>query len=129
MSGQQKKTVVKTEPGVHGSSSGNHGRRSQTPVQLDFSIFQKIIYEYDIVSREKATATGLKFVRELKPLIQEFASLKLSSTAKKDDASRWSQELGEILSIEQRTESVIGVVGATGAGKSSLVNALLGEEE
>lgn len=129
MSDQQKKTTVKTEPGVAGRPNDEHAQRSQSPVQLDFSILHKMIYDYDTVSLEKAAVTGLKFVSELKPFIELFASLKMSSTANKGDAARWSKDVREILSLEKRTESIIGVVGATGAGKSSLVNALLGEEE
>jgi GTPase SAR1 family protein len=69
---------------------------------------------------EAAVEVGLRALAEIeKPLRQ------LAGNA---DAQSWLAQLENIRQQSQRSRTVVGVVGNTGAGKSSVINALLEEE-
>nr|OQO23831.1 hypothetical protein B0A51_09775 [Rachicladosporium sp. CCFEE 5018] len=45
-----------------------------------------------------------------------------------EDAQSWLSQIEDVLKQASRTRTVVGVVGNTGAGKSSVINAILDEE-
>ena len=49
-------------------------------------------------------------------------------SADSPDARQWLQQINHLQSQVTRTEIILGVVGSTGAGKSSMINAVLDEE-
>ncbi|KAG9195536.1 hypothetical protein G6011_00657 [Alternaria panax] len=70
---------------------------------------------------ETGVSTSLKILRCLKEKFSQY----LTSNA--DDAS-WVQAIEKLLPQSERKRTVVGVVGNTGAGKSSVINAMLDEE-
>ncbi|KAK1982970.1 tat pathway signal sequence [Colletotrichum cereale] len=100
-----------------------------TPLDFDFKAIERVQNSDDTAVLERAVEVGIEMARDLAPLISHLASLDTSSTARKDDGFQWKEGIEEILSLAVPTRTTIGVVGATGSGKSSLVNALLGEEK
>ncbi|KAK1569452.1 tat pathway signal sequence [Colletotrichum navitas] len=98
-------------------------------VETRFVAISDLHYVDDTVILERAVEAGVQLARELAPLVFELASMKKLSTARKDDGLRWKKSIEEIIALAEPTRTTIGVVGATGSGKSSLVNALLVEEK
>ena len=69
---------------------------------------------------EKGVAEGLKLLEALKnPLLEEGGG---------EDAAQWLQQIETLKKQASRTRTVVGVVGNTGAGKSSVINAMLDED-
>lgn len=97
--------------------------------QINLSSIRSAIDESNTPALERAVEKGLALLSELLPHIQDLALLDTKSTARTDDARKWVLKIGEIFSLMRPTRTVIGVVGPTGAGKSSLINALLDEEQ
>ena len=52
----------------------------------------------------------------------------VAKAADSSSARLWLQQISSLQSQVTRTEIIIGVVGSTGAGKSSMINAVLDEE-
>ena len=52
----------------------------------------------------------------------------LAEAERSKEASQWLQQIERLQATAKRTKTVIGVVGNTGAGKSSVINAMLDEE-
>ncbi|KAK2011638.1 tat pathway signal sequence [Colletotrichum eremochloae] len=112
------------------SSSQVIPKTSKVPqVETCFEAIRELHYVDDIVVLERAVKAGMELARELAPLVFQLASMDKLSTARKDDSLRWKKHIERIISLGEPTRTSIGVVGATGAGKSSLVNALLVEEK
>ncbi|KAK4635549.1 Nuclear GTPase SLIP-GC [Fulvia fulva] len=69
---------------------------------------------------EAGVAAGLKALSELELPLKELAA--------NEDATNWLKQIDTVRKDAARTRTVIGVVGNTGAGKSSVINAMLEEE-
>ena len=52
----------------------------------------------------------------------------LQTISKDPDARKWLDQIDEVRTLARRNRTVVGVVGNTGAGKSSVINAVLDEE-
>jgi GTPase SAR1 family protein len=52
----------------------------------------------------------------------------LHSLSRDAEAQKWLEQIDSVRDLAKRTRTVIGVVGNTGAGKSSVINAVLEEE-
>lgn len=68
---------------------------------------------------EKGVAKGLDILSKLRATL---------NSAPGPKAEQWLAYLAKVEQHAERTRTVIGVVGATGAGKSSVINALMDEE-
>ncbi|KAF1961197.1 hypothetical protein CC80DRAFT_463932 [Byssothecium circinans] len=70
---------------------------------------------------EAGVAKSIKVLDSLKTTFSRYA-------ASSPDAAAWVEAINKLSSQAARTRTVVGVVGNTGAGKSSVINALLDEE-
>ncbi|KAM0709890.1 hypothetical protein Q7P35_003933 [Cladosporium inversicolor] len=69
---------------------------------------------------EAAVVKGVTVLSEIQNLLH---------TVQQDpDAQQWLQQIEMVRDVDKSSRAVIGVVGNTGAGKSSVINALLDEE-
>lgn len=83
---------------------------------------QQVISLTDPDLLEKAVTTGVKLLSDLKDTLEVFAS------AEGTEAPRWVKAIDELCARPRQGRTIVGVVGNTGAGKSSVINALLDEE-
>ncbi|KAF2640941.1 hypothetical protein P280DRAFT_399475 [Massarina eburnea CBS 473.64] len=67
-------------------------------------------------------------VAKAKRVLESLQSTFLRYAAESQDASSWAEATRKLCSQAEPTRTVVGVVGNTGAGKSSVINALLDEE-
>ncbi|RMZ67125.1 tat pathway signal sequence [Pyrenophora seminiperda CCB06] len=70
---------------------------------------------------EAATHASMEIIEGLKKKFSLYAT-------PNTDAEAWSDSIEKLLSQKLRNPTIVGVVGSTGAGKSSVVNAMLDEE-
>ncbi|KAH0550909.1 hypothetical protein GP486_007727 [Trichoglossum hirsutum] len=70
---------------------------------------------------ERAVEAGLSL---LEPLGEYFGK----QVQPTQDSAHWLQQIEEVKAQASKTRTVVGVVGNTGAGKSSIINAILDEE-
>ncbi|RMZ67743.1 tat pathway signal sequence [Pyrenophora seminiperda CCB06] len=77
-----------------------------------------------LANRDTGTTLRWSCMEVLNELQEKFPRYAASNT----DAQSWKQAIEKLLPQAEQTRTVIGVVGNTGAGKSSVVNAMLNEE-
>ena len=70
---------------------------------------------------EVGVEKGISILDELKTTLQTQSATSL-------DAAQWLQSIENVRNQAIKTKTIIGVAGQTGAGKSSVINALLDEE-
>ena len=94
---------------------------NEAPEPLKNFHLQDLLANADLETLEKSVERGVKYLAELKAPIKD----KVGVTA---DASQWIAQIEKLESSAVKTKTIIGVVGNTGAGKSSVINAMLDEE-
>ncbi|PGH10392.1 hypothetical protein GX51_00150 [Blastomyces parvus] len=82
--------------------------------------FRYIRGDNSIGNLEIGMVEGLRLLQPLKDLLGKYFH--------SDTENRWLKEIETLKQKSETTRVVVGVVGTTGAGKSSLINALLDEE-
>ncbi|KIW12407.1 hypothetical protein PV08_09684 [Exophiala spinifera] len=68
---------------------------------------------------EKSVEKGAELLNDIQKILRQRPN---------EEANQWIQALEKVQSQAARSRTVVGVVGATGAGKSSVINAMLDEE-
>ncbi|KAM5441179.1 hypothetical protein MferCBS31731_003606 [Microsporum ferrugineum] len=93
-----------------------------TPTQEACANGKLVVIDSVIAGLEKKSKEGLQVLKKLETILKKFPSPTGTNAA-------LDRQVSETLELGKNKPSVvIGVVGATGAGKSSVINALLGEE-
>lgn len=82
---------------------------------------QQLFEEADMKTLEKGIRSGLS-------LLDTLAEALTPAGTAFEDAEVWMKQIEEIKKQAQYKKTIVGVVGNTGAGKSSVINALLEEE-
>ncbi|KAK5708963.1 hypothetical protein LTR17_020189 [Elasticomyces elasticus] len=81
---------------------------------------QALLKETSPERLEAAVTAGAKVLDELR--------LPLLNLPGNNDAVSWLEQIETVRKLAARTRTIVGVVGNTGAGKSSVINAMLDEE-
>ena len=84
------------------------------------SSLQRLLQESLPERLEAAVVKGVTVLSEIQDL--------LCALQRDPDAQQWLQQIEMVRDLAKSSRAVIGVVGNTGAGKSSVINALLDEE-
>ncbi|KAK1992706.1 hypothetical protein LX36DRAFT_286004 [Colletotrichum falcatum] len=103
---------------------------SGSPPPLVFSHLDKMKRVKDPEIWERLTLRLLPMLDDLEPACEKITSSRRLQPALKVVAAGWIQLIHDIREeAERRRETRVGIVGNTGDGKSSTINAVLGEEK
>ncbi|TLD13539.1 uncharacterized protein PgNI_04082 [Pyricularia grisea] len=80
----------------------------------------ELCQETSVDKLENGVELGIEFLQKLRPAVRDLNSSTGNSYLKTIDG---------LLKADKRTRTVVGVVGSTGAGKSSILNAVLNEPQ
>ncbi|EAW12440.1 uncharacterized protein ACLA_064110 [Aspergillus clavatus NRRL 1] len=105
-----------------------HGNKPHTPLPAADQPEPKVLPQLSLQSLfaestpellEAAMQQGVKLLEDLKEPLGRVAI---------EDASQWLRAIEKVQSQAAQPKTIVGVVGNTGAGKSSVINAMLDEE-
>ncbi|KAI7680538.1 hypothetical protein KC322_g14422, partial [Hortaea werneckii] len=102
---------VKAEPFTPTQDAENSKRGQQLKSLTQETVPQRL---------EVGVQAGLKVLKELSEPLQQLTD--------SGDATAWLTQLEDVRKLAVKNRTVVGVVGNTGAGKSSVINAILDEE-
>jgi hypothetical protein len=109
------------DPLAIADQQGNQTHDRETSVGHT-SYLQQVIALNNPTLLEDGVATGVKLLSGLKETLEVFVSPEGS------EASRWIKAIDQLCARPRQGRTIVGVVGNTGAGKSSVINAVLDEE-
>ncbi|KAJ4415440.1 hypothetical protein N0V85_002712 [Neurospora sp. IMI 360204] len=81
---------------------------------------QQLKSETSLVRLEAALETGNDLLRAIKSAFADATSV--------EEVAKWVKQADDLQAQSRKQRTVVGVVGSTGAGKSSMINAVLEEE-
>ena len=109
-------TSISREPSQFGQDQASQPKQDENAVRFNVTdLFSGRTPE----QLEKSVDKGVEMLQQIRQTLLAQPS---------QDSSQWLQTIGNIEKQAGRTKTVVGVVGATGAGKSSVINAMLDEE-
>ena len=91
-------------------------------VKTDESNLQRLLSLTSPELLERGIAVGVEALESLKPPLDCMSALETTQ------ASKWLKLVQALQAQAKPTRTVVGVVGNTGAGKSSVISAILDEE-
>jgi len=93
---------------------------SENPTAICFLQRLVELNSEDVTVLEKGVAIGVKVLKNLQAPLQLYNH--------NTQAPHWLESIDRLLSTAKPTRTIVGVVGNTGAGKSSVISAVLDEE-
>lgn len=90
--------------------------------KTNVSFLQKLISSNDPELLEKGVVVGTNVLKRLKD------RLAIAAGIPSTQATDWLDSIGSLEALAKPTRTIVGVVGNTGAGKSSVISAVLDEE-
>lgn len=107
----------------HGDSVGSGaGPANPAPEPRDASYLQRLISANSPELLEQGVQHGLRVLKRLTEALE--CAAELSTT----QAPQWLKSITELEALAKPARTIVGVVGNTGAGKSSVISAVLDEE-
>lgn len=94
---------------------------SQEATKLTDRSVREIIAQEDPFMLEAGVTQSIKILQSLKSSFSRYAR-------SSPDAVAWHEAIDKLIPQAERKRTIVGVVGNTGAGKSSVINAMLDEE-
>ncbi|TID02589.1 hypothetical protein CH35J_004572 [Colletotrichum higginsianum] len=112
------------------SSDDEDSASTSPPPHKAFSYRNKMKNMKDPETWETFTQQVLPLLDELEPECRKMASSRKLQPAVRKAACHWLQQIRDLRERAERSnQTIVGVLGNTGDGKSSTINALLDEEK
>ncbi|KAK4192432.1 hypothetical protein QBC35DRAFT_483760 [Podospora australis] len=97
-------------------------RTRTAPPNTGLVHLQRLVAEGSPAQLDRGVAIGVKVLESLKPPLQDVVQLGTTQ------AGQWRKSFADLEALAKPVKTIVGVVGNTGAGKSSVISAVLDEE-